>query len=81
MVTKQILLSHDTTTLEEFFELIFSIIDTDVDESRVLFNLLSVPQKAMFFRYISENYYNDEYMSYPMRDLKSILIQDDESID
>jgi len=79
MVTKQILLSHDTTTLEEFFELIFSTIDTDVDESRVLFNLLSVPQKAMFFRYISENYYNDEYMSYPMRDLKTILLQDDES--
>jgi hypothetical protein len=81
MVTKQILLSHDTTTLEEFFELIFSMIDTDIDESRVLFNLLSVPQKAMFFRYISENYYNDDYMSYPMRDLKQILIQDDESID
>ena len=81
MVTKQILLSHDTTTLEEFFELIFSMIDTDVDESRVLFNLLSVPQKAMFFRYIAENYYNDDYMSYPMRDLKQILIQDDESID
>lgn len=78
MVTKQILLAHDTTTLEEFFELIFSIIDTDVDESRVLFNLLSVPQKAMFFRYISENYYNDEYISYPMRDLKTILLQDDE---
>ncbi len=78
MVTKQILLSHDVTTLEEFFELIFSIIDTDVDESRVLFNLLSVPQKAMFFRYIAENYYEDEYMSYPMRDLKTILLQDDE---
>jgi hypothetical protein len=78
MVTKQILLAHDTTTLEEFFELIFSIIDEDVDESRILFNLLSVPQKAMFFRYISENYYDDEYMSYPMRDLKTILLQDDE---
>jgi hypothetical protein len=78
MVTKQILLAHDTTTLEEFFELIFSIIDMDVDESRVLFNLLSVPQKAMFFRYIAENYYDDEYMSYPMRDLKTILLQDDE---
>jgi len=78
MVTKQILLAHDTTTLEEFFELIFSIIDTDVDESRVLFNLLSVPQKAMFFRYIAENYYNDDYMSYPMRDLKTILLKDDE---
>jgi len=81
MVTKQILFSHDVTTLEEFFELIFSLIDMDVDESIVLFTLLSVPQKAMFFRYISENYYNDEYMSYPMRDLKQILIQDDESID
>ena len=78
MVTKQILLSHDTTTLEEFFELIFSLIDTEVDESRVLFTLLSVPQKAMFFRYIAENYYDDDYMSYPMRELKLILIQDDE---
>ena len=79
MVTKQILLSHDTTTLEEFFELIFSLIDTEVDESRVLFNLLSVQQKTMFFRYIAENYYDDDTLCYPMRDLKSILIQDNES--
>ena len=78
MVTKQILLAHEVTTLEEFFELIYSIIDTEVDESRVLFNLLSVPQKAMFFRYISENYYDDEYMCYPMRNLKTILLKDDE---
>jgi hypothetical protein len=78
MVTKQILFSHDVTTLEEFFELIFSLIDMDVDESIVLFTLLSVPQKAMFFRYIAENYYDDDYMSYPMRELKLILIQDDE---
>ena len=81
MVTKQILSAHDTTTLEEFFELIFNGIDTDTDESRVLFNQLSVPQKGMFFRYISENYYGDDDVSYPMRDLKLILIQDDESID
>jgi hypothetical protein len=78
MVTKQILFSHDVTTLEEFFELIFSLIDMDVDESIVLFTLLSVPQKAMFFRYVAENYYDDDYMSYPMRELKLILIQDDE---
>lgn len=78
MVTKQILQSYDVATLEEFFELIFSIIDTDIDESRLLFNRLSVPQKAMFFRYISENYYGDDDVSYPMRDLKTILLQDDE---
>jgi hypothetical protein len=79
MVTKQILFSHDVATLEEFFELIFSIIDNGVEESRVLFNLLSVQQKTMFFRYIAENYYDDDTMCYPMRDLKSILIQDNES--
>jgi len=77
MVTKQILLSFDFASIEEYFEVIFNTIDVDTDESRVLFNLLSVPQKMMFFRYISENYYNDEYMSYPMRDLKTILLQDD----
>lgn len=78
MVNKQILQSYDVATLEEFFELIFSIIDTDTDESRLLFNRLSVPQKAMFFRYISENYYGDDDVSYPMRDLKTILLEDDE---
>jgi len=78
MVTKQILLSFDFASIEEYFEVIFNTIDVDTDESRVLFNMLSVPQKMMFFRYISENYYDDEYMSYPMRDLKTILLQDDE---
>lgn len=78
MVTKQILQSYDVATLEEFFELIFSIIDTDIDESRLLFNRLSVPQKATFFRYISENYYGDDDVSYPIRELKTILLEDDE---
>lgn len=78
MVTKQTLLANDIATIEEYFEIIFSIIDTDLDESRVLFNQLSVPQKAMFFRYISENYYEEEEVSYPMRDLRSLLLQDDE---
>jgi hypothetical protein len=78
MVTKQILLSFDFASIEEYFEVIFNTIDVDTDESRSLFNMLSVPQKMMFFRYISENYYQDDYMSYPMRDLKKILLQDDE---
>jgi hypothetical protein len=78
MVTKQTLLSHDIATIEEYFEIIFSIIDTDLEESRVLFNQLSVPQKAMFFRYISENYYEEDDVSYPMRDLRYMLLPDDE---
>jgi hypothetical protein len=78
MVTKQTLLTYDIATIEEYFEIIYSIIDTDVDESRVLFNQLSIPQKAVFFRYISENYYQDDEVSYPMRDLKSVLLHDDE---
>jgi len=78
MVTKQTLLSHDIATIEEYFEIIYSIIDTDLDESRVLFNQLSVPQKAMFFRYISENYYEEDDVSYPMRDLRYMLLPDDE---
>jgi hypothetical protein len=81
MVTKQILSAHDTATLEEFFELIFNTIDTDIDESRVLFNLLSVHQMAMFFRHVSENYYGDDDVSYPMRELKNLLFNDNESID
>lgn len=78
MVTKQTLLTYDIATIEEYFEIIYSIIDTDIDESRVLFNQLSVPQKAMFFRYIAENYYEEDDVSYPMRDLKTMLLQDDE---
>lgn len=78
MVTKQILQSHDVATLEEYFELIFDSIDTYIEESRVLFNKLSVPQKSSFFRYISENYYGDDDVSYPMRDLKKILLDYDE---
>ena len=78
MVTKQTLLSHEIATIEEYFEIIFSIIDTDIDESRVLFNQLSVPQKGMFFRYISENYYEEDDVSYPMRDLRYMLLPDDE---
>jgi len=78
MVTKQTLLAHEIATIEEYFEIIYSIIDTDVDESRVLFNQLSVSQKMMFFRYIADNYYEEDYMSYPMRELKELLLQDDE---
>lgn len=78
MVTKQTLLTYDIATIEEYFEIIYSIIDNDIDESRVLFNQLSVPQKAMFFRYIAENYYEEDSVSYPMRDLKTMLLQDDE---
>ena len=78
MVTKQILASHDVATLEEYFELIFNSIDTDTLESRVLFNQLAVPQKAMFFRYISENYYDHDDVSYPMRDLKQTLLDNDD---
>jgi hypothetical protein len=78
MVNKQILLNHEIATIEEYFEIIFSIIDTDIDESRVLFNQLSVPQKGMFFRYISENYYEEDDVSYPMRDLRYMLLPDDE---
>jgi hypothetical protein len=78
MVTKQTLLAHDIATIEEYFEIIFSVIDSDIDESRVLFNQLSVPQKMTFFRYIADNYYEEDYMSYPMRELKELLLQDDE---
>lgn len=78
MVNKQTLLTHDIATIEEYFEIIFSIIDTDIDESRVLFNQLSVPQKGMFFRYIAENYYEEDNVSYPMRDLRYMLLPDDE---
>ena len=78
MVTKQTLLAHDIATIEEYFEIIFSISDTDIDESRILFKQLSVSQKMMFFRYISDNYYDEDYMSYPMRNLKELLLQDDE---
>jgi hypothetical protein len=78
MVTKQTLLAHEIATIEEYFEIIFSIIYIDTDESRALFNILSVPQKAMFFRYISDNYYDEDHMSYPMRELKELLLQDDE---
>tara|TARA_R110000868_G_scaffold69854_3_gene205847 strand:- start:1118 stop:1354 length:237 start_codon:yes stop_codon:yes gene_type:complete len=78
MVTKQTLLAHEIATIEEYFEIIFSIIYIDTDESIVLFNLLSVPQKMLFFRYIADNYYDEDCMSYPMRELKELLLQDDE---
>jgi hypothetical protein len=78
MVNKQTLLSHEIATIEEYFEIIFSIIDTDIDESRVLFNQLSAPQKGMFFRYIAENYYEEDDVSYPMRDLRYMLLPEDE---
>jgi len=78
MVNKQTLLAHDLATIEEYFEIIFSVIETDIDESIFLFNQLSVSQKMIFFRYIADNYYEEDYMSYPMRELKELLLQDDE---
>jgi hypothetical protein len=78
MVNKQTLLAHDLATIEEYFEIIFSVIETDIDESIFLFNQLSVSQKMTFFRYIADNYYEEDYMSYPMRELKELLLQDDE---
>ncbi len=78
MVTKQTLLAHEIATIEEYFEIIFSIIETDIDESIFLFNQLSSLQKMIFFRYIADNYYEEDYMSYPMRELKELLLQDDE---
>jgi hypothetical protein len=78
MVNKQTLLSHEIATIEEYFEIIFSVIETDIDESIFLFNQLSVSQKMIFFRYIADNYYEEDYMSYPMRELKELLLQDDE---
>jgi hypothetical protein len=78
MVNKQILLSHEIATIEEYFEIIFSIIETDIDESRLLFNQLSALQKMLFFRYVADNYYEEDYMSYPMRELKELLLQEDE---
>lgn len=78
MVNKQTLLAHEIATIEEYFEIIFSIIETDIDESIFLFNQLSVSQKMIFFRYIADNYYEEDYMSYPMRELKELLLQDDE---
>jgi hypothetical protein len=50
MVTKQILLSHDTTTLEEFFELIFKIVVCEefIADPYAFFLLLLMAGCALF---------------------------------
>jgi hypothetical protein len=79
MVTKQTLSNFSVSVIEEYFELINdNIYNGDQDLAISMFKKMSIHQMANFFRYIADTYYEGDINLYPMRELKSILLSDEE---
>lgn len=79
MVTKQTLSNYSVSMIEEYFELIHDNVYNDDEQLAItMFKKMSIHQMAEFFRYIADTYYYGDINLYPMRELKTILLSDEE---
>lgn len=79
MVTKQTLSNYSVSMIEEYFELIHdNVYNGDEQLAITMFKKMSIHQMAEFFRYIADTYYYGDINLYPMRELKTILLSDEE---